>query len=75
MVMLRSRAWVLPPFIEPCLPSLAKQPAGGSDWFHEIKRDGFRIMARRDAPGARLMTAPLRGGKELSGKSAGNFDN
>jgi bifunctional non-homologous end joining protein LigD len=35
--------------IEPCLPSPAKQPPTGPDWLHEIKHDGFRIMARRDA--------------------------
>ena len=25
-------------------------------WLHEIKHDGFRLMARRDAAGARLFT-------------------
>jgi ATP-dependent DNA ligase len=42
--------------IEPCLPSPAKAPPSGPDWLHEIKHDGFRIMARRDAKGARLIT-------------------
>ena len=41
-------------FIEPCLPSLAKSPPGGPDWLHEIKHDGFRIMAWRDGGGMRL---------------------
>jgi bifunctional non-homologous end joining protein LigD len=36
-------------FIEPCLPSPAKTPPIGADWLHEIKHDGLRIMARRDA--------------------------
>jgi hypothetical protein len=40
--------------VEPCLPSPAKAPPGGSDWLHEIKHDGFRLMARRDAKGVRL---------------------
>jgi bifunctional non-homologous end joining protein LigD len=35
--------------IEPCLPSPAKAPPSGPDWLHEIKHDGFRIMARRDS--------------------------
>jgi hypothetical protein len=35
--------------IGPCLPSPAKAPPSGPDWFHEIKHDGFRILARRDA--------------------------
>jgi ATP-dependent DNA ligase len=26
----------------------------GPDWLHEIKHDGFRIIARRDANGVRL---------------------
>jgi ATP-dependent DNA ligase len=43
-------------FIEPCLPSPAKTPPPGPDWLHEIKHDGFRILARRDAAGVRLNT-------------------
>jgi ATP-dependent DNA ligase len=31
-------------------------PPAGSDWLDEIKHDGFRIMARRDAAGVRLIT-------------------
>lgn len=43
-------------FIKPCLPSSAKAPPSGADWLHEIKHDGFRIMARRDANGVRLIS-------------------
>jgi bifunctional non-homologous end joining protein LigD len=42
--------------IEPCLPSPAKAPPSGSGWIHEIKHEGFRIMARRDGGGVRLIT-------------------
>jgi bifunctional non-homologous end joining protein LigD len=42
--------------IEPCLPRPAKKPPTGDDWLHEIKHDGFRILARRDAKGIRLYT-------------------
>jgi ATP-dependent DNA ligase len=35
------------------LPSPAKAPPSGSGWIHEIKHDGFRIMARRDGAGVR----------------------
>lgn len=42
--------------IEPCLPSPAKCPPAGPDWIHEIKHDGFRLIARRDAAGVRLYT-------------------
>jgi ATP-dependent DNA ligase len=41
-------------FIEPCLPSPAKAPPSGTDWLHEIKHDGFRLLALRDASGVRL---------------------
>jgi ATP-dependent DNA ligase len=44
-------------FIEPCLPSPAEQPPSGSNWIHEIKHDGFRLMARRDPVGIRLITS------------------
>jgi len=42
--------------IEPCLPSPAKVPPAGPDWIHEIKHDGFRILARRGPVGVRLIT-------------------
>ena len=45
-----------PPFIEPCLPSPGEQPPTGPDWVHEIKHDGYRLMARRDPVGIRLLT-------------------
>jgi ATP-dependent DNA ligase len=50
-------------FIEPCLPSPAKQPPSGADWLHEIKHDGFRILARRDAASVQLYT---RNGHDFS---------
>src|SRR5215831_12370836 len=55
-MLLRSR-WAAPPgFIEPCLPSPADRPPSGPDWIHEIKHDGYRLMARRDPVGTRLLT-------------------
>ena len=44
--------------IEPCLPSPGEQPPTGPDWVHEIKHDGYRLMARRDvlSVGIRLLT-------------------
>jgi ATP-dependent DNA ligase len=57
----------LPPsgFIEPCLPSPAERPPSGPGWIHEIKHDGFRLMAWRDARGVRLLT---RNGIDWSGR-------
>jgi hypothetical protein len=43
-------------FIEPCLPSPADQPPTGSGWVHEIKHDGFRLMARHAMGVARELT-------------------
>jgi bifunctional non-homologous end joining protein LigD len=43
-------------FIEPCLPSSAPKPPVGPGWIHEIKLDGYRLMARRDATGVHLLT-------------------
>ena len=43
-------------FVEPCLPSPADKPPSGSNWIHEIKHDGYRLMARRDPVGIRLIT-------------------
>ena len=41
---------------EPCLPRLAKAPPAGPGWIHEIKHDGFRILAERDAKSVTLHT-------------------
>ena len=53
------------PRFEPCLPRPAKEPPTGPDWIHEIKHDGFRIIARRDAAGVRLIT---RNGYDLAAR-------
>src|SRR5215475_6271733 len=42
--------------LEPCLPRPAKEPRAGPGWIHEIKHDGFRILARRDKDRIRLAT-------------------
>jgi bifunctional non-homologous end joining protein LigD len=42
--------------IEPCLPSPAKAPPSDPGWIHEIKHDGFRILARKGPSGVRLIT-------------------
>ena len=43
-------------FIGPCLPSSAEGPPTGPEWVHEIKHDCYRLMARRDPIGIRLLT-------------------
>ena len=41
---------------EPCLPRPTKAPPVGPGWIHEIKHDGFRIMAELNAGGVKLIT-------------------
>jgi hypothetical protein len=60
---LRERAAPRLGIIEPCLPSPAKAPPSGPGWLHEIKHDGFRILARKDSAGVRLIT---RAGNDFS---------
>jgi ATP-dependent DNA ligase len=45
----------IPP-LQACLPRPAKEPPAGPDWIHEIKHDGFRILARREVGRVRLFT-------------------
>jgi hypothetical protein len=40
--------------VEPC----AKAPPTEPDWIHEIKHDGFRIIARRDGKKFDYFTFP-----------------
>jgi ATP-dependent DNA ligase len=69
MVLLRERTRPGVGIIEPCLPSPAKAPPSSPGWIHEIKHDGFRILARRDAAGVRLIT---RAGNDSSEKARAN---
>jgi bifunctional non-homologous end joining protein LigD len=48
---------------EPCLPRPAEKPPSGPEWIHEIKHDGFRLLAHREASGVRLIT---RNGRDFS---------
>jgi ATP-dependent DNA ligase len=45
-------------FVPPCLPTKAPQPPTGEAWLHEIKHDGFRIIARKDGNRVRLYSRP-----------------
>jgi hypothetical protein len=55
MLRLRPR---LAGFIEPCLPSPAPNPPAGEGWIHEIKLDGFRVIARKKGAQVRLYSRP-----------------
>jgi bifunctional non-homologous end joining protein LigD len=43
-------------FVDPCIPALGGKPPSGTDWVHEIKHDGHRLIVRRDGPTVRLFT-------------------
>ena len=56
-IMLRMRA--LPAgFIAPCLPTKTDKLPSGGLWLHEIKHDGFRVIARKDGDRVRLYSRP-----------------
>jgi hypothetical protein len=38
------------------IPSPSQKPPSGSAWVHEIKHDGYRLIARRDGKRVRLYT-------------------
>jgi bifunctional non-homologous end joining protein LigD len=61
---LACRVWVALT-VKTGLPSPAKAPPSGPGWLHEIKHDGFRILARRDSAGVRLIT---RAGNDFSSR-------
>ena len=45
-------------FIQPCLPMKAPKPPSGALWLHEIKHDGFRVIARKDGQRVKLYSRP-----------------
>jgi bifunctional non-homologous end joining protein LigD len=46
----------LPGFVEPCLALLVDRPPAGDGWLHEIKFDGYRLMAAIEGRSIRLLT-------------------
>jgi ATP-dependent DNA ligase len=45
-------------FIAPCLPTKTTTLPSGGQWLHEIKHDGFRIIARKSGGQVRLYSRP-----------------
>jgi hypothetical protein len=45
-------------FIAPCLPTKATTLPSDALWIHEIKHDGFRIIARKDGERVKLYSRP-----------------
>jgi bifunctional non-homologous end joining protein LigD len=45
-------------FIAPCLPTKTDKLPSGGQWLHEIKHDGFRVIARKNAAQVKLYSRP-----------------
>jgi bifunctional non-homologous end joining protein LigD len=45
-------------FIAPCLPTSSSHPPSGDLWLHEIKHDGFRVIARKEGKRVKLYSRP-----------------
>jgi len=45
-------------FVAPCLPTKTGTLPSDSQWLHEIKHDGFRVIARKDGDRVRLYSRP-----------------
>jgi bifunctional non-homologous end joining protein LigD len=45
-------------FITPCLPTKTDKLPSGDLWLHEIKHDGFRVIARKEGERVRLYSRP-----------------
>jgi hypothetical protein len=56
-------------FIPPCLPTSAPIPPSGDVWLHEIKHDGFRVIARKTGKRVKLYSRP---GNDLTYRDGGN---
>jgi len=53
-------------FVPPCLPVKALEPPSGETWLHEIKHNGFRVIARKDGNRMRLYSRPGNDDAHLS---------
>jgi len=52
----RSHGVRLPGFVKPQLATLMEHPPKGDDWVHEIKFDGYRLLARLEDGETKLIT-------------------
>jgi bifunctional non-homologous end joining protein LigD len=50
---------------EPCIPTRGTKVPTGTDWLHEVKYDGYRIIVQREGKRVRLFT---RNGHDWSGR-------
>jgi bifunctional non-homologous end joining protein LigD len=55
-----ARRTALPKFVQPQLATLVEHPPDGDGWLHELKHDGYRILARVEHRRARLFSRNAR---------------
>ena len=53
-------------FIKPCQPTLSEKAPSGPQWMHEIKHDGYRIIACKSGDQVRLWSRMGGTGRESS---------
>jgi bifunctional non-homologous end joining protein LigD len=51
-------AYLGPCLSPPAFPSKPSNRPSGERWLHEIKHDGFRVIARKDGPRVKLYSRP-----------------
>ena len=47
---------MITPLFEPCIPTRGTKVPSGTDWIHEIKHDGYRLIVQREGKRVRLFT-------------------
>ena len=55
-----ARRGPLPKFVAPQLATLVERPPEGDSWLHELKHDGYRILARIERRRAQLLSRNAR---------------
>ena len=55
-----ARRTALPKFVQPQLATLVERPPDGDGWLHELKHDGYRILARVERRRAQLFSRNAR---------------
>lgn len=60
-----AKAALPPEILRPCLPTATRVPPAGEDWIHEIKHDGYRMLAHLDQRHVRFQS---RNGKDWTDK-------
>ena len=61
----------MPKFVQPQLATLVERPPDGDGWLHELKHDGYRILARVEHRRAKLFSRNAHDWTEVPGRRGG----